>query len=392
MKARRTLAALAVAGCVIPLLTACAGRINHADELKAIIARTQARSRQFTYVERHANHTAKVTGTVQDDLRYKVDFAYDGQPAISEVMADDTRALRVNPAYVQQSNVFGSLSTPVGQKSGGNLAVSGQAGHASPSPSPSAAPELQVANSAQAYAKAAPDAATVSYLQQGQWVKDPHGAGPLGKLQQTSTAQLGIDQIGDALGMFRHVLEAIDVPNAQVVIYNPEAIDYRRDLDPFPAPGDGVLRYDVVAPPPAPRAGTTNTAAQQRISAIPTPPYFRSISVYVRDGYAFDIRESVNVLRRLVHDPNQDILARIGDAGIPVSAALADGSPQAQARYIVTVVNQIARVQANPQLREREVELQLQSTTGSSTVDVPDGTVSGNLAGIMVRGQVLDQG
>ncbi len=381
-----------VTAALVPLLTGCTGKLDRSDELITVLDRTAALSRQFTYTEMHAGHTTKVTGVVADDLRYSIDLSVDGKPGMSEVMRDDSRALRVDPTYVTKAlaaahsgGAYGNTPINVGTNATGATPA------ASPSASASAAPE-PLGVTVTKYANTPPAPATLTALGDGKWVVDPTGAGPIGRLQSDGKIQeLGTDPVLDALTLFKRIHDTVRA-GAPVEIYNPEAIDYRKDLDPFDAPPAGEVRYDIHPGGLPPRASTVGTSPQQRELAVPGEPYFGALSVYVKGGVAVRIAESVDVKRRLVADPEQDVLARLADAGLTVPDAVLQGDATKQAGFIEKALNALLSRRGAPQLRERDVEYDISNLGGASDVEVPTDAVTGNLAGVLVRGQVLAEG
>jgi hypothetical protein len=214
----------------------------------------------------------------------------------------------------------------------------------------------------------------------------------MGRLNHVAKApELGADPVADALNVVQRVHDAI-VGGAHVEIYNPEASDYRRDLDPFAPPPSNEVRYDIRPAGLPPRASTAGTTPDQRISAVPGEAYFGALSVYVRDGLAVRIVESVDIKRRLVADPEQDILARLADASVTVPDSVQHAGPDGQSAYIEAAINAISTRRGAPLLRQREMALDLTGLGAPQEVTMPTETDHGDLAGILVRGQLLDQG
>ncbi|MEY2424636.1 MAG: hypothetical protein QOI61_208, partial [Actinomycetota bacterium] len=90
-----------------------------------------------------------------------------------------------------------------------------------------------------------------------------------------------VDYVQDAISASRGVAK-----------FNTEALDYRPAEDPFPrpAPGSGVVRWDL-HPPDMPRADALETG--QGNASLARAPVFRKMAVYVKNGKVVQIREQV---------------------------------------------------------------------------------------------------
>ncbi|MFN2462858.1 MAG: hypothetical protein ABR573_03015 [Candidatus Dormibacteria bacterium] len=390
MRVSRTAFATIVASLLLaPILQGCAGREDRTNELRAIIARTVSQSRHYRYSEAYAGHTAVVEASIQDDLRYKTSYSRDGHLLSEEVIVDDARALRIpDPAAADRVAPSIAVTRPGLGSVGAGASPTGTASQASTIGLP--APEA-----AGAAAESRPGAQTLDLIHSGGWVLDAAGAGRLQRKHTAKREELGDDQVRDALNALRYVDDSMTQlgGTGAVVLYNPEAINYRADLDPFPRPktAAGELRYDLRQPGLAPRAGGAGTSEAQREQGLPGPAYFRSLSVYVRRGLVERVVESVSVERAL-KNPDQDLLARIQDAGTQVPASVKTGAPSVQAAFIArTLIAQQLRRNQSP-LRVHELQLVVSGLGAAQDVTLPDGAAKASLAGVLPRGLVLDQG
>src|SRR5207248_11709806 len=127
------------------------------------------------------------------------------------------------------------------------------------------------------------------------------------------------DAIADALTYFTYVKTAID--QSAVRKFDPKALDYRPDLDPFPPPDKGVIRYDVEPTPLPARTG-------KAVTDVPSAGALRQLAIYVRNGRVIDVRERVSTL------PVLDQLERL-------TGQRASGNRDQRAAATLTVVNRL---------------------------------------------------
>lgn len=376
--------ALLVGAAVLALLPGCAVKTDYRALVHGYIENTMAVARAFTYTEIHAGHRAQVTGRIADDLRWEAQYTLDGQPQTHEIVADEARALQVtNPALLAGIKV--APSTPsTGTSNGG-----GTAAGAGPTPSPSPTPAQGAGAVQTTNGVAGADAASLAALRGGLWVEDPTGAKSL-VLASTGghTIPVGVDPVGDALRMLRSADLALS-SGYDVRVFSPEAGDYFADLDPFRRPVAGETRYDInPAPQLPPRTGLEVSAAQRK-AELPPYQYFQSLAIYVRNGLVDEVRESVEVTLRL-QLPDQDLLARIADAGYTLPHGIYGAGRRAQADFIVKTLNSYYAQLGTPLIREHQQSLvfsKLGQDQGALTI--PPGLQQASLRGIFDRGQTL---
>jgi hypothetical protein len=391
-RGRRPLLAAMPMIVVLLLLAGCAGKLSFSEQLRGAIDGTTKLPRHFVYTEKHAGTTIVVNGDFEDDLRYAASLSIDGKPVAAEVMRDDARALKLSADVINKLGLYKNAVAPTTPQENDALSASDAATPAPGTTDPTPDPRGAVIPPVSRYAAQRPHKSSLDLLSQGFWVVDPKGAGPLGRLRQSARApQIGDDPIADALTVLTYVRDVSNVGDF-ARLFNSDAVDYRPDLDPFPPPAQGEIRVDFQpggAPARVPTATGTTDALQ---NAVPDTYYYRSLSIYVKDGVIQRIRESVNVKRRLLADPADDILGRITDAGVKVPDSVRNGSIDQQAAFVLKVKNQFNAQHANPLIRERELSVDFSYSAPPPTVSLPVGAISGFLGGIAVRGEIVDQG
>jgi len=223
------LMASSLAGCSKAAATAKA-------QLLTAIGNTALLSNHLSYLDAVGATQLDVDADIEDGFRYQASLSVDGTAAYQEIARDDALAAR--------------LLSPVG---------------------------LQ-------WVAASPASAEAGPLASGGWVVDELGAPVLTSALPTP----GADPILDALSYFS-TLEA-SVEAAEVVKFDPNALDYRPDLDPFPRPGPGVIRYDLTPGRLPTRATATGPAAEP-----PGANDLEKLSVYVHDGLVVAVRDQIAV-------------------------------------------------------------------------------------------------
>jgi hypothetical protein len=200
------------------------------------------------------------------------------------------------------------------------------------------------------------------------WVVDQAGAPAV---LAKSLRATGADPVYDALSVLRYVEAAMDQA-LYVIIFNPEALEYKPAEDPFPHPKDGVKRYDFVRPP-LPRAGAEGSVNQ----AVPDIYHFRRMSVYIQDGLIVEVREAVDVETRLRE------LGRVYGVDFPKDR------PKAEvARIALDAINVLRVGQGNDAIRMRTMTLTFGDLGKSQKVELPtQDAVVGELA---LRSEDLD--
>ena len=318
------------------------------------INRTELLARGFVYTDKSGGHTTRVSGSVEDDLRYRLDASVDGNPAASEVVYDDARALQVQ----DESLLAGLVRSP----SGNAVTLTGEAG-VSAAGAPVSLAQLP-----------AP-------LQSGQWVVDKAGATGLTVTSNTVAAP-GKDPLLDAVTGLEYVRQAMGEAGS-VEKFNPESETYRPKLDPFPRPQQGVIRYDLVPPAlPQPQSGGAGGVPLSR--PLPATPFFRLLAVYVRDGKVVEVRERINVAARL-SDQASNLEARLGEfVKAPAGASISQ-----QANLLLRTLNRQLQLRGQIPIRERDMDLKFSGLGRAQPVQLPAGATDTDLAALGVQGQVL---
>jgi hypothetical protein len=308
------------------------------DKLLAAIDSTEQLARTFSYTENASGHQTVVTGDGCGDRRYQVAASVDGRPLLSEVVYDDTRAVKIEDSTA------------------GKILV--------------AAP-----NSAASAAAPAVSATKGVALQTGVWLEDQKAARSL--LLGSPSRSPGKDPLTDALTALEYVRFAIS--QAQGVFkFNPESESYRPKLDPFPRPAAGVTRYDLL-PPDLPARQRVGTGANIGVlNQVPGVPFFRLLAVYVRDGIVVDVREQIAVTPRLV-DSQSNLEARLNDF---TSAAKPTQPLNYQAAALLFSINQKLAREGQPLIRPRTLDLEFSSLGKAPAVSLPAGATQTDLSGL----------
>lgn len=315
---------LVAAFALASLFSACADEERNDVILRDALRRTERLARRYTYTDESAGTLVTVQGVVDDDFRHAERLLIDDQPALDQVVKDDSIAVRflatnLVPRFIGPRG--GTIDVPDGPK-----------------------------------AVPVPDV-----LATRRWVVDQSGApAVLGRRVRAD----GADPVFDALTTLKYVEESIGF--AQFVrIFNPEALDYKPAEDPFPHPKDGQKRYDLQRPP-LPRAadGAGGGGANQ---AVPGLHHFRRMAVYVEDGLVREVREVIDVETRLRE------LARVYGVDFP------DRPPSELAGIAVDSINAVRVAQGNDPIRVRAMVLRLADLGDRQTVDLPPDALAGTL-------------
>jgi hypothetical protein len=245
----KRLLALVVAVGVLASGAACSRKNEDKEALLKLMIASAHRSGVFRYSDEtpttrfEKGSLVQVRGLIEDDFRYKARLTVDGADAIDEVVNDDALAVRfLEPSFVDK------------------------------------------------FTSREGDRDTRAQLAARYWVTDPVGAPSIGDAAVTDRL-IGIDPIVDSLSVVDYVQDAISASRG-VAKFNTEALDYRPAEDPFPrpAPGSGVVRWDL-HPPDMPRADALETG--QGNASLARAPVFRKMAVYVKNGKVVQIREQV---------------------------------------------------------------------------------------------------
>jgi hypothetical protein len=318
------------------------------------IDRTQALARDFTYTEKAGGHTTVVKGSIHDDLRYSVASTVDGAPGASEVVVDDSRALRVSD---------GSLLTRMAS----HPSVPGGAGPA---------PGVQVG----AGALPSPPAQIPPDLTAGRWVVDKAGASAFGVGASLNARDVGRNPLLDAITALEYVRGATNQAQ-DVARFNPESETYRPKLDPFPRPRSGVLRYDVVPLALKPRSHGPGGSLEV---TVPDTAFFRLMAIYVQDGVIVEVREKIDIEARL-KDPQSNLQARLGEF-VSVPPGTSTGK---QGSALLAKLNASLPTLGKPPVRLRELDLSFTNLGHSGIVTLPADSSPGDLSAVGAHGQVL---
>jgi hypothetical protein len=279
---RRVAASLVLLLVTCGLTAGCGKKKTAEDEVRAALHRTAAQPRLFSYVDHTSDGEMSVTGTIEDDFRYRALLALDQTPAYEERAVDDALAARVSDARV--IGVLGRATQP-------RQAVAGAAG--------SGAAAVSVV-------KGANDPRARTALTTGQWVLDRLGAPSLLPGGQDKARLVGEDPVLDSLSVLKYVETA--ARQAHVILFYVDDINYKPREDPFPHPDEKAheIRYDFLRQdlPHVKQDGKSERF-------VPTEAHFRKMSVYVRDGLVVRVLEDIDVASRVKQ------LARIFGAKIP---------------------------------------------------------------------------
>ena len=322
--------------CALLLLAAslasagCTQAEQDRDRLLGYLDRTEQLARTFSYVEIAAGHRTEVTGTIHDDFRYSESISRDGLPAADAVVYDDDLALRVR-------NLDAMLAY-----AGGTKATAG-----------SFAPALTA----------------------GQWVVDPTGSNSL--TAAGVVPEPGRNPFLDALVLLEYARRAI-IQSQGVQLWNPQSEGYRPQLDPFPKPAAGVIRYDLIPPDLPPRQQAAAAGASLAIpNQVPGVPFFRLMAFYIKDGLVQTVRESVSVDRRL-GDSQSNLQARLSDyIEVPQGA-----TTHLESVLLLRALDHTLAQTDQPLIRPREMVFALSDLGRPHAVTLPESAAQASLQGL----------
>ena len=315
-------------------LAGCTTVQQDKDKVLAAIDATTQLSRSYTYSTFVAGHTTVVSGTIQDDFRYQVDEHVDGTAVASEVVSDDSRAVRLTA----------SAASAMARAEGGN---------------PTAAASLRA----------------------GQWLLDPSGAGSL--TEYSTPVQPGADPLADSLTVLTYVRTAV-IQAKTVQQWNPQSENYRPKLDVFPPPASGAHRYDLVPPdlPARVEVGTGNVGVR---NTVPNTPFFRLMAIYVKDGLVQQIREQIAVEPRLL-DSESNLEARLGDY---VQGVSADAPVSQQVSALLRAINHQLSLEGQPLVRPGTMSLTFSGLGNARSVSLPATATQVDLSSLGSYGLLL---
>jgi hypothetical protein len=334
---RRILALATLVTAIAAVMPACGKkRVGAADELRSILARTEAISRQFRYREDGPDGQIVVSGAVADDFRYKALVQVDGRNVLTEVVRDDALADRV----LDQSAV--ALFDRARRSTGATTAPGAGATEA----------------------VAPPDPQVLQAIESGAWVLDDAGAPNLSVPVGDRTHRVGQDPIFDALTIFGYVRQAVGA-SPFVNQFDPDSLEYKPKEDPFPKPakGSGVIRYDF-ARASIPKPGGSSNANQP----VPDAFHFRKMAVYVKAGVVIQVREVIDVASRL-RDISRNYDIRLSP----------DDSVDARVKTALDAINAVRVGQGNEPIRLRTMRLDLSDIGKPQSVELPTDAIAGSL-------------
>ncbi len=271
-----------------------------------------------------------VRGLIEDDFRYKARLTVDGDDVLDEVVNDDALAVRfLDPAYVAKFT-----------GSGGK-------------------PE------------------TVAALNARYWVADLKGAPAIGDAA-IADSLIGVDPIVDSLSVVDYVKDSINQA-AEVAKFNPEGLDYRPAEDPFPrpAPGSGVVRWDLV-PKKMPRPDELATG--QGNSALARAEVFRKMSVYVKDGRVLQVREQIGAKFDLLNkfrDYIERLLDKAGGEGnmkLKAQVESVKDDPAALEPFLNFILNIALQQAGESPVRFRTMKFEFGRQGEKVRADLPSGS------------------
>lgn len=293
---------LATIGLVsLVILGACGSEGKQTERLvRGALQRTSRLSHKFVYAIESDGRAYSVAGVVEDTLRYSARVSLAGRPRVDQVVHDDAVALRLLEV----------ASTRRMTKAGG-----------------------------------------------GGWLIDRNGAPVRGALDTGAKATMGEDPVADAIGVFEYIDEA--VARAQAVrVFNPEAIDYRPEEDPFPKPsrGSGIVRYDLQRPDLPSASQVANN------EAVPGVQHFRRMSLYLKEGLIVRAMDAVSIGDKI------DEVERNYDIRLPD-----DLSDEEIDRVVLGALNALLREQGREPIPARNMSLSLSELGAPQAVRLPSG-------------------
>lgn len=304
MNSARALVALAV----FAALLGCGRTDTDAEELRGFMARTEPLSAEFVYLEEAPAGGVEVRGRIEDAFRHSSELLLEDVLVVERVVNDDAMAIRVHDP--SKLHAFAAaLADPA-------------------------------------------DFSVAAALTAGRWVVDPAGAPALKPAEDIEN--VGADPMRDALSVFVYAKQALEEA-VGVRQFNPDALDYRPEDDPFPQPlqKSGEDRYDIQRPP-LPRRQT----GQQR--GVGTP-HFRKMSFYVKDGSVHKVLEEVDI-----------------EGHEEFRRALRSGRP----KFLLRLLDELRAGRTAETIRVRRMSLAFTSLGERVSVELPPDSFTGNLRGL----------
>jgi hypothetical protein len=334
-------------------VTGCSKRVDDKKKIIGFVDATTPHAYRLSYDVKSSQGEQTVQGIVQDDFRYKLQLTVGKKTAAEQVVVDDAVALRFFDTDLLAQYVDPAVKGKVDTKTD----VAG--------------------------------ATVFDALGAGRWVLDPAGApSPILETRDTagkagSTAAVPKDPLFDARTALNYVrIVANGTPFKK---YDPESIEptYRKDEDPFPAPGagSGVTRYDsYLAPLPAPAQATGGNRS------LPGAQSFRKMAVYVKHGTVIAVREFIGLSprqRRQLQSYEEALLKEVAGPDILASfrAQLKPLHGSAVDDALIKGLNALIATVGGTPVQLRTMSLVISDLDAVSTrVSLPTDVVRGDLA------------
>jgi len=298
----------AIAALLALALSACGDSALKPDAaLVAALESTSKRPRVLVYEEKSGGSLLRIDVRHQDDLRYSADLARDGRTVQRVVVSDDAVALQLLGGGAQQ--------------------------------------------------QLSPSAQTSARLRAGGWVRDETGApSPLALATQDAAP------LRDALAVLGYVATAVRAATG-VVPFNPDAIGYVAEEDPFRQPAADEQRFDLLPEPLLPGDEEGN---------LPTLEDLREMAIYVApDGSVREVQERVGAFGQL------DRILRNYSMPTP------EGSSREQlAELALARVNEERKKSSQPPITARTLSVRVSGLGSAIPVTLPVDAAAGLLTQI----------
>jgi hypothetical protein len=353
---RRAAVAAAVLLAVVAL-PACGKKNQDRQKVLGIIHATEAKASRFLYTEQRTTGRTEVDGLQEDDLRYKAEVSYDGQPSYDEVVDDDAIAVRmIDPSVLERLVDQHAPTTLKTTTDVSNLSV-------------------------------------LDALRTHRWVEDKANAP---SALDTQRLPQDTDPVLDARTTLAYVEKAI-TEAFSVQKWQPDALQpaYPSSEDTFPKPakGSGVDRYDLLRPF-LPAAAAQQTAAGGQ-NALPATKHFRKMAIYVKDGLIIRVLEKTEVIGKQVGELESYLKALIkqapsgeqGQIRASFDKLIAQTTPSKLGSALLGVVDAVLLTQGLAPINARTMSLELVDTGKNLTIQLPsDQIVHGNLLVLLIAG------
>lgn len=343
------------------------------DKTQALVLKalddSLGQSRSFLFVDQDLNHKTTVTGDIADSLRYKLLLDVDGRPVWQQVVRDDAVAnLFLDPSKV--TTYAGAGSSPAVNVVIDYQAIKSLVPKEVPPPPFDQLPRTQQLRPSLALAA----------LRAGKWVVDPAGA-PVLPSVGAAAEKLATSPFLRPMLMLAAVRDEIsriqptDIKRWQKDDLTPMFLP--KD-DPFPAPQDGVERYDV-RQAPLPQITATSRGSKP---SPPTDDALRKLAVYIKDGRVVAVRENFDILDRL------EDMARLYQVPLQLNKSTGRVTQQRIGQLLVQLVQPPRAVP----YRVHEEQLILSYPDSPPAVELPEPAVVADLSIIPGQGKAAASG